>query len=336
MSRVVVTGLGAASPFGAGIVAYWKGLSGGVCAIRELTLIDTQSFRCRIGAEVSGPLAGSARRTRADRLAIGAAAEALADAGLGARDRRSAAVVVGAVGGGMLEAEAWYWHGAGDPRPASLRGVLPCAQAEALASRFRIGGPRHTVVTACSSGAVALSEAAALIADGVVDVALAGGVDSITRICFMGFNALKLLDPTPCRPFDRERRGMSIGEGAGFVVLESEAHARGRHARVYATPSMILDVEHTCRELILHHADAGEDSVGMEVSVKHLAATLVDMTVEILVTVIAVDGRKVTFEVAAKDDIEPICSGTHVRFVVDVNKTKERLQAKAAKRAALK
>jgi len=110
----------------------------------------------------------------------------------------------------------------------------------------------------------------------------------------------------------------------------------GEDARVYATPSMILDVEHTCRELILHHADAGEDSVGMEVSVKHLAATLVDMTVEILVTVITVEGRKVTFEVAAKDDIEPICSGTHVRFVVDVNKTKERLQAKAAKHAALK
>jgi 3-oxoacyl-[acyl-carrier-protein] synthase II len=119
--------------------------------------------------------------------------------------------------------------------PATLRAVLPSAHAEALASRFGLGGPRHTVVTACSSGAVALAEAAELIADGVVDVALAGGVDSITRICFMGFNALKLLDPTPCRPFDRERRGMSIGEGAGFVVLESEARARARRARVYAT-----------------------------------------------------------------------------------------------------
>lgn len=110
----------------------------------------------------------------------------------------------------------------------------------------------------------------------------------------------------------------------------------GEDARVYATPSMILDVEQTCRELILHHADAGEDSVDMEVSVKHLAATLVDMTVEISVTVAAVEGRKVTFEVAAKDNIEPICSGTHVRFVVDVNKTKERLKAKAAKRDAQK
>src|SRR5204863_169977 len=132
-----------------------------------------------------------------------------------------------------------YWRHARDgTRPASLsavRAMLPSAHAETLASRFRLGGPRHTVVTACSSGAVALAEAAELIADGVVEVAVAGGVDAITRICFMGFNALKLLDPAPCRPFDRERRGMSIGEGAGFMVLESEARARARGARVYAT-----------------------------------------------------------------------------------------------------
>jgi 3-oxoacyl-(acyl-carrier-protein) synthase len=81
---------------------------------------------------------------------------------------------------------------------------------------------------------VALADAAALIEDGVVEVALAGGVDAITRICYMGFNALKLCDPTPCRPFDRDRRGMSIGEGAGFIVLESAARARARGARAYA------------------------------------------------------------------------------------------------------
>jgi 3-oxoacyl-[acyl-carrier-protein] synthase II len=239
MKRVVVTGLGAASPYGAGVVAYWKGLAAGDCAIRALTLIESEGFRCRIAAEVPGPLAGSARRTRADRLAIGAAGEALADARLSPRERARTALVVGAVGGGMLEAEAWYWRGAddGDRRGAlqAVRAVLPTAHAETLAARWRLGGPRHTVVTACSSGAVAVAEAAELIADGVVDVALAGGVDAITRICFMGFNALKLLDPAPCRPFDVERRGMSIGEGAGFIVLEAEAHARARRARVYAT-----------------------------------------------------------------------------------------------------
>ena len=108
----------------------------------------------------------------------------------------------------------------------------------------------------------------------------------------------------------------------------------GEEARTYATPSMILDIEHTCRELIIEHADAGEDSVGMEVSVKHLAPTLLGMTVEITVKVAAVEGRKVQFDVAAKDDFDAICSGTHTRFVVDKAKTFERLKAKAAKLAA--
>src|SRR6185437_2220914 len=80
----------------------------------------------------------------------------------------------------------------------------------------------------------------------------------------------------------------------------------GEDARVYATPSMILDIEHTCRELILQHADAGEDSVGIEVAVKHLAATLPGMTVEITVKVMTVEGRKITFEVTAKDELEPV------------------------------
>jgi 3-oxoacyl-[acyl-carrier-protein] synthase II len=238
MSRVLVTGLGVTSPFGTGVKAYWTGLAGGVCAIRPLTLIDPTGFRCRIAAEVPEIATGSPRRSRADRLALGAAAEALADAGLNALDRADAAVVVGAVGGGMLEAEGWYWARArGERSPgwaASLRAMLPAAHAETLAHRLGLGGPRHTVVTACSSGAVALAEAAELIADGVVDVALAGGVDAITRMCFMGFNALKLLDPEPCRPFDRDRRGMSIGEGAAFVVLESAEHARSRGRRAHA------------------------------------------------------------------------------------------------------
>jgi 3-oxoacyl-[acyl-carrier-protein] synthase II len=237
MRRVVVTGLGAVSPHGIGVKAYWSGLAGGTCAIRPLSIIETDGFRCRIGGEVQEVVPGSARRTRADRFALAAAEEALSDAGLAAAERHDAALVVGAVGGGMLEAEEWYWAGArGDDArlvPA-VRSVLPCAHADVLAARLRVHGPRHTVVTACSSGAVAVAEAAALIADGVVDVALAGGVDSITRICFMGFNALKLLDPVPCRPFDRDRRGMSIGEGAGFMLLEDRARARARGARAYA------------------------------------------------------------------------------------------------------
>jgi fluoroacetyl-CoA thioesterase len=110
----------------------------------------------------------------------------------------------------------------------------------------------------------------------------------------------------------------------------------GEDARVYATPSMIMDIERTCRDLIMEHADAGEDSVGIEVSVKHLAATLPGMNVEIVVKVASVEGRKVAFEVSAKDELDAVSAGTHSRFVVDVGKTVERLKAKAAKRDALK
>lgn len=108
----------------------------------------------------------------------------------------------------------------------------------------------------------------------------------------------------------------------------------GDEGRVYATPMLVRDMEHACRDLLLEHADAGEDSVGMSISLTHLAPTLLGMDVEITVTVASVEGRKVTFEVAAKDDLEPISAGTHARFVVDVKKTHERLKAKAARRAA--
>jgi predicted thioesterase len=108
----------------------------------------------------------------------------------------------------------------------------------------------------------------------------------------------------------------------------------GEEGRVYATPRLVRDVEHACRDLILEHADPGEDSVGTEVALRHLAPTLPDMEVEITVTVAAVDRRKITFDVAVKDELEPISSGSHTRFVVEVAKTLERLKAKAAKRAA--
>lgn len=106
----------------------------------------------------------------------------------------------------------------------------------------------------------------------------------------------------------------------------------GEEGRVYGTPYLVRDIEQTCRDLLLEYGDAGEDSVGTDVSIKHVAPTLLGMSVEIKVTVNAVNGRKVVFDVTATDDVEPICSGTHGRFVVDVGKTIERLKAKAARR----
>jgi 3-oxoacyl-[acyl-carrier-protein] synthase II len=218
------------------VKTFWQGISGGVCMIRPITLIETEGFRARIAAEVPEAIGGSGRRSRADRLALVAAREALEDAGLGRAERRGAALSVGAVGGGMLEVEQWYWaqrRGA-SANPVAARATLPASHADVLAWRLGLEGPRETVVAACSSGAASLAMAAELIADGVVTTALAGGADALTRVCFMGFNALKLLDPEPCRPFDRDRHGMSLGEGAAFVVLEDRETARARGATIHA------------------------------------------------------------------------------------------------------
>lgn len=105
----------------------------------------------------------------------------------------------------------------------------------------------------------------------------------------------------------------------------------GEQARVYATPMLVRDIEMTCREMLLEHLDAGEDSVGTRVEIDHLAATLLGMTVEISVSALEVKGRAVTFAVEGHDGIDTICRGKHSRFVVDVNQTKQRLAAKAAK-----
>ena len=108
----------------------------------------------------------------------------------------------------------------------------------------------------------------------------------------------------------------------------------GEALRVYATPALLGDIEYTCRDLALEHLDAGEDTVGTRVELDHLAATPLGMAVEITATVAEVQGRAVTFEVAARDALDEIAKCRHSRFVVDVEKTRERLAAKVAKAGA--
>lgn len=108
----------------------------------------------------------------------------------------------------------------------------------------------------------------------------------------------------------------------------------GKGGRVYATPALIRDIEMTCRNLLLEHLDEGEDSVGTRVEIDHLAATLVDMWVELGVTVSEIKGRSVTFEVAARDIVDAVARGRHTRFIVVKAKTEERLAAKAARAKA--
>ena len=121
--------------------------------------------------------------------------------------------------------------------------------------------------------------------------------------------------------------------GSATVMVERERTIdfMGESARVNATPMLVRDLEIACRNLLLAHLDAGEDSVGTRIELDHLAATLMGMQVQLTVSIKEVQGRLVSFECSGHDGIEPICAGRHQRFVVDVKKTEARLAAKSHK-----
>src|SRR5262249_9973332 len=116
------------------------------------------------------------------------------------------------------------------PSPAMLVPHQPCSVTDLVCRRFGIGGPRTTIMTACSSSATAIGYAGDLIRLGRVEVAGAGRAEGMCRLTYLGFNALRATSPEPCRPFDKGRKGLNLGEGAGVLVLESEEHARRRGA----------------------------------------------------------------------------------------------------------
>jgi predicted thioesterase len=117
------------------------------------------------------------------------------------------------------------------------------------------------------------------------------------------------------------------------VERESTIGFMGEDARVYATPMLVRDIEITCRELLLQHLDQGEDSVGTRVEIDHLAPTLLGMKVTIEARVAELKGRAVTFEITASDGLDQICRGRHMRFIVSVEQTRQRLMQKRAKAA---
>ena len=184
------------------------------------------------------PPATVRRLSRPDRLALAAVEQACRQAGLETESLEAAAIFVGATVGGMAETEeACRRYRAGEDRHyrlSRLLGMPLSTSAAAIAQAFGIYGPRATFSTACSSSALAIAEAARAVASGRLAVAIAVGTDALCRITYAGFDALQALDPEGCRPFDRDRAGLSLGEGAAALVLEDAEHARARGARVIA------------------------------------------------------------------------------------------------------
>jgi 3-oxoacyl-[acyl-carrier-protein] synthase II len=243
MHRVVITGAGSINALGVGVAAFAEALSAGRSGIGELNLFDPAGYRTRYAGQVAhldrpswlSPDLAS-RASRSDLLALIAAEEALRDSSWD-ESRSELAIVLGASTGGMLASEEYVRRSTLGLEGVDARltlGTPVSTSGDFIAAAFGCYGPRLAVSTACSSGNNALGFAADWIRAGKARAVLCGGTDSLCKMTFSGFNSLQALDSQPCRPFDRDRAGLTLGEGAAIFLMEDYDSARARGARVLA------------------------------------------------------------------------------------------------------
>jgi minimal PKS ketosynthase (KS/KS alpha) len=257
--RTVVTGIGVVAPGGATRDRFWKTITEGRTATRRISFFDPSPFRSQIAAECDfDPDAAGltvAERRRADRyvqFALACSVEALADSGLELTDavRDTTGVVLGSAVGGTMALEQEYVrasdggaHWLVDPGrtgPYLYQALVPSSLAADVACRHGLHGPAQVVSTGCTSGIDAIGYAHQLVVDGEADVVLAGASDSpISPVTVASFDAIQATSPDnddpahASRPFDNDRRGFVLAEGAAVLVLEEAGHARRRGAHVY-------------------------------------------------------------------------------------------------------
>ena len=242
--RVVITGAGILTALGLGWRRNADGFRAGRAAFRPVTLFDVSRQRSKIAAEVDVPENLPSTRLSAKQVArldrsawmlILAAHEAVTQARWQTGGNTS--VFLGTTSGGMRLGEDYLRHALESPpclRRQPTRVVHYQAQRQALdlAAAFDWHGPVTVISNACASGANAIGHAWHAIRQGGARRALAGGYDALCRLTFAGFDALQSLSPTPCRPFDANRDGLSLGEGAAVLALEALDHARERGAEI--------------------------------------------------------------------------------------------------------
>ncbi len=228
---MAITGLGLITGLGRGAANHRLALRESRSALGPLTLFEAPGMPAVPVAEVSpGDLDAGERLSRGEALALAAAKDALGSH----RPFGPGVIAVGTTTGGIFESEQHYLRHRGAEGAEDrwlLRHHAAGTVADQLALQLGLSGERHTFSTACSSSAHAIGHAASCVAEGA-PWALAGGVDALCRLTYGGFHALKLLSTGSCRPFDRDRQGLSLGEGAAFLLLEPLAKARERGATV--------------------------------------------------------------------------------------------------------
>ncbi|MBU0622648.1 MAG: beta-ketoacyl-ACP synthase II [Gammaproteobacteria bacterium] len=252
--RVVVTGLGAITPVGVGVAETWQNIVAGKSGIGRITRFDPSAFACQVAGEVNGfdatqyiPPKDARRMDRFVHLGLAAGIEAFKDSGLVVTEQNAERIGVcisSGIGGLPMIEETHNDFLAGGPRkisPFFIPGTIINMISGNLSIMFGMKGPNFSVVTACTTGTHSIGESYRIIEYGDADVMIAGGAEAtISPLAVGGFSSAKALstrndDPaTASRPWDKDRDGFVMGEGAGVLVLEEYEHAKARGARIYA------------------------------------------------------------------------------------------------------
>ena len=233
-NRCVVTGLGMICAIGNSVEESWNNVLASVSGIRQTTTVDTANCYATLAAEVRcdtlDDIDAPEEKDRASKLCLKAAKEALADSGLAkGNDDPRVSVIIGSCVGGAVSIEHYYKHGK-DKADILKMPIAPIASQ--VAELAGAGGIVTNVANACAAGTISIAYACDLIRAGKADVVIAGGADSFASIPYSGFLSLHALDENGCSPFNR-CTGITLGEGAGVVIVESYTHAKARGAKTY-------------------------------------------------------------------------------------------------------
>lgn len=244
MNRVVVTGMGAVTSIGIGKDQFWDALLAGSSGISAVSSFDTSSFPTRVGGEIKNFKAEQLKNSknfirygRASQLAVAASILAINDGKKNSKFENIDVLVGTTMGESqILESIDHIWASKGDSEvPAEMISKYP-GNNLALSIALEVGsrGLAMVIPTACAAGNYAIGYAYDLIKSGRSSAVLAGGSDAFSKVAFTGFSRMFAMAKDKCRPFDKNREGMLVGEGAGFILIEEEKEALKRKANIYA------------------------------------------------------------------------------------------------------